>query len=99
VRLDELATGEFGVQSPATSTNREGGDSSPPFLLVDMVEFEKSLQAASDFLFFAFSVQLDELATGEFGVHPSLARRSRHFDQQGRRGFIPAFSVPNNLHQ
>jgi hypothetical protein len=57
-----------------------------------MVEFEKSLQAASDFLFFAFSVRLVA----------ELARRSsesRHFDQKKKVGFIPAFSVPNNLHQ
>jgi len=27
-------------------------------------------------------VQLDELAYGEFGVRPNVARRSRHFDQK-----------------
>jgi hypothetical protein len=49
-----------------------------------MVEFEKSLQAASDLLFSAFSVRLvAELAR--------LSSESRHFDQQGRRGFIPPF--------
>jgi hypothetical protein len=43
-----------------------------------MVEFEKSLQAASDFLFFAFSVRLDELATGEFGVQsPATSTRRK----------------------
>jgi hypothetical protein len=29
VRLDELAAGEFGVQSPATSTNTKGSHTAP----------------------------------------------------------------------
>ena len=41
---------------------------------------EKLLQAASKYLVYAFCGWLDELAPGEFGVHPSFARGSRHFD-------------------
>jgi hypothetical protein len=48
--------------------------------LVETVGCEKSLQAASDFLVFAFYVRLDELAIGEFGVQSpatSTKKKSR----------------------
>ena len=46
-----------------------------------MVGYEESLQTAREVPVYTRFVQFDELALGEFGVHPSLARRSRHFDQ------------------
>jgi hypothetical protein len=39
-----------------------------PFLLVETVGYEKSLQAASSIPISDLLVRLDELATGEFGV-------------------------------
>ena len=64
---------------PATSTNTKGS------LYGSLLYWsnglgERLLQTASDFLFSNLLVRFDELAIGEFGVHPSYARRSRHFD-------------------
>ena len=84
---------EAASSSPATSTNTKGS------LYGSLLYWsnglgERLLQTASDFLFSNLLVRFDELAIGEFGVHPSYARWSRHFDQTL---LIQTFEMPNEL--
>ena len=70
---------EAASSSPATSTNRKSRVY-PCFFYWSNLVGERSLQAAESHPIFTLLARLDELASGEFGVHPSFARRSRHFD-------------------
>ena len=85
---------EAASSSPATSTNRKGRGY-PCLFCWSKLMGERSLQAASYFLILAYSVRLDELATGEFARHRRVrSSESRHFDETL---LIRTFEIPHGL--
>jgi hypothetical protein len=61
--------------------------------MVKMVGYERSLQAASDFLVFAFYMRLDELAIGEFGVQSPATSTIKKTGAQLIPSCAPAFLI------